>query len=133
VVVRPSSKATFPSSVTVHRANYDDRAALTAAFQGQDAIISAVGTFDAAIQRTAIDAAATVPSVRRFIPSEYGGDTSQPGAVSFARFPQAKREIVEYLDSKEGITWTAICTGSFFNWVCLPAHSATTDADTNNN
>lgn len=32
VVLRPSSSATFPASVTVHRANYDDLAALTTTF-----------------------------------------------------------------------------------------------------
>ncbi|PKX89656.1 NmrA-like family protein [Aspergillus novofumigatus IBT 16806] len=81
VVLRPSSSATFSASVTIHHTNYNNLAALTTAFQGQHAIISAIGTFNAAIQRTAINTAATMPSVRQFIPSKYRGDTSQLGGA----------------------------------------------------
>jgi uncharacterized protein YbjT (DUF2867 family) len=119
VLVRPSSTATFPPTVTVHRADYDDYDALVSAFRHQDAVISAVGTFNASIQRTAVDAAVAA-KVKRFLPSEYGGDTARPEFVSFADFPVEKRKIVTHLQSKEGLglSWTAICTGSFFNWVC---------------
>lgn len=117
-LVRPSTNATFPGNVTVQRADYTDFNALVAAFKGQDAVISTMGTFSAHLQQTAIDAAA-VANVKRFIPSEYGGDTSHTDNVSFAPFPKEKRRIVEYLQSKEteGLTWTAICTGAFVNWV----------------
>ncbi|KAJ5883930.1 uncharacterized protein N7473_010816 [Penicillium subrubescens] len=117
-LVRPSTNATFVGNVTVQKADYTDFNALVAAFKGQDAVISTMGTFSAHLQQTAIDAAA-VANVKRFIPSEYGGDTSHTDNVSFAPFPKEKRRIVEYLQSKEaeGLTWTAICTGAFVNWL----------------
>ncbi|KAL1866620.1 hypothetical protein Plec18167_008950 [Paecilomyces lecythidis] len=117
-IIRPSSNAVFDPKVTVHRANYDDFSALVTAFSGQDAVVSTVATFSADIQTTAIKAAAAA-KVKRFIPSEYGGDTSRPEKVDFAVFPTKKRRIVQQLQALEGegLTWTAICTGAFIDWL----------------
>lgn len=46
-LVRPSTNATVPGDVTVQRADYTDFNALVAAFKGQDAVISTIGTFSA--------------------------------------------------------------------------------------
>lgn len=90
------------------------------AFQGQDAVVSALGTFNVPAQKTAIDAA-VASKVKRFIPSEYGGNTAiaaDPG-LEFLSFAKDKVDIVNHLKSKEseGLSWTAICTGIFFDWV----------------
>ncbi|KAK9311595.1 isoflavone reductase [Lipomyces starkeyi] len=117
-LTRPSSKAIFPPNIAVHKADYSSFSSLVAAFQGQDAVISAIATFSVAEQKTAVDAAVAA-NVKRFIPSEFGGDTSLPGVVDFATFAIEKQKIVTYLKSKqtEGLSWTAICTGAFFHWV----------------
>ena len=117
-LVRASSKAQFPPKIPVHRVDYDDLQALTAAFQGQDAVVSTITTAHVDAQRVAVDAAVAA-KVQRFIPSEYGGDSSDPDRVEVGIFQSAKRRVVEHLESKEldGLTWTAICTGSWLHWV----------------
>ncbi|RAK99957.1 aromatic alcohol reductase [Aspergillus ibericus CBS 121593] len=116
-LVRSSSKATFPPETPVHRVDYDDLQALTAAFQGQDAVVSTITTAHVDAQRVAVDAAVAA-KVQRFIPSEYGGDSSDPDRVDVGIFQSAKRRIVEHLETKEkeGLSWTAICTGSWLHW-----------------
>jgi uncharacterized protein YbjT (DUF2867 family) len=115
---RPSSTATFPSEVKVLKADYNDLPSLTTALQHQDAVVSAVGTWSVADQKTVIEAAVAA-KVKRFIPSEYGGNSSLSGTKEFAPFAIDKQNIVEQLKSKEGdgLSWTAICTGAFFSWV----------------
>ncbi|KAK9321577.1 isoflavone reductase [Lipomyces orientalis] len=117
-LTRVSSTATFPPDITVTKADYNSFSSLVAAFQGQDAIVSAIATFSVAEQKTAIDAAVAA-NVKRFIPSEFGGDTSLPGTEEFAPFAIEKQKMVKYLKTKEteGLSWTAICCGAFFHWV----------------
>jgi hypothetical protein len=121
-VTRPASTATFPTGVIVHRAEYNDFSALEKAFSGQDAVVSTIATFSVAEQKIAIDAA-VASNVKRFLPSEYGGDTSLAGAGEFAPFATAKLDIVAYLKVQEenGLSWTAICTGLFISWVSTEA------------
>jgi uncharacterized protein YbjT (DUF2867 family) len=102
----------------MHRSEYDDFDTLVAIFRGQDAVVSTTGTFAAKYQLTAINAAAAA-GVRRFLPSEYGGNTSLVGVTSYPPFAAEKKAIVDHLRTKEsqGLTWTALCVGSFFSWV----------------
>ncbi|KAH8812110.1 NmrA-like family protein [Xylogone sp. PMI_703] len=99
VVTRPSSSVSFPPDVTVHK-------------------ILLIAAIDVAIQKKVIDAAVTA-GVRRFLPSEYGGDTSLPEIEKFTAFAGGKKEVLAYLKSKEvnGLAWTAIYTGPFFDWL----------------
>jgi uncharacterized protein YbjT (DUF2867 family) len=122
-ITRPTNSLTFGEGVTVHRLNYSDFDGLVAAFTGQDAVISTIGTFGASEQMTAVDAAAAA-GVQRFLPSEYGGNTSLQGVLHYPPFAAEKRKVVERLQSKEaqGLSWTALCTGIFFSWVCAILH-----------
>ncbi|KAF4545189.1 NmrA-like family protein [Lasiodiplodia theobromae] len=89
---------------------------LKAAFTGKDAVISLLGhhAFDA--QKTVIEAAIAA-GVKRFIPSEFGVDTSNPEVVSQVPFVVGKKQVVDYLRSREdAISWTAVLTGIFFDW-----------------
>ena len=93
---------------------------------GQDAVVSAVGPLGTEIQKTVVDAAIAA-GVRRFVPSEYGYDTSNwPGGmigeIAFAMKP--KKEVLEYLVQKTGeegcrLTWTGVGSGAFLDWVCF--------------
>lgn len=68
------------------------------------------------LQKSFIDAAIQA-GVKRFVPSEFGGDTSnEKGAGLLPAFFRPKEEVVEYLKGKEGVlSWTAFVTGPFFD------------------
>lgn len=118
-VTRPSNSISYGPGVTMHRSEYDDFDALVAIFRGKDAVISTTGTFAANYQLTAVNAAAAA-GVRRFLPSEYGGNTSLVGVTNYPPFAAEKKATVDHLRTKEpqGLTWTALCVGIFFSWVC---------------
>ena len=107
IYTRSQSKKQPPDSVTVYRGDYDE-SSLLRAFEGQDAIVSAISTFSTAQQKQIIDVAIRA-GIRRYLPSEFGMDTGNPdlekllpGAVTF------KQDIVKYLKTKEHtLSWSA--------------------------
>ncbi|KFY93550.1 hypothetical protein V500_03663 [Pseudogymnoascus sp. VKM F-4518 (FW-2643)] len=116
VLTRSSSSATFPSTVTVHRTDYS-APSLLEAFKNQDVVVSTIATFSTHQQVSIIDAAISA-GVKRFIPSEYGVDTSLPHIADLLPPALPKQHTIEYLRSKEtsGLSWTAIIVGAFFDW-----------------
>lgn len=88
-------------------------------FRGQDAVVSSIPRTSVTVQIMIIDAAIAA-GVKRFLPSEYGGDSSLPGIEKKLSFTAGKQQIGEYLMSKEteGLTWTRVFTGPFLDWVC---------------
>ncbi|KAF2994336.1 hypothetical protein E8E14_003195 [Neopestalotiopsis sp. 37M] len=121
-VTREESKATFPANVAVRRADLSSVESLTAAFAGQDAIVSAASTVFAVIpgaQNPMIDAAVAA-GVKRFIPSEYGLNTRKLQGEILGDWLQAKTSAVDYLiekaQSNPSFTWTGIGTSLFFDW-----------------
>lgn len=80
--------------------------------------MSTIGTFGASEQLTAIEAAIAA-GVYRFLPSEYGGNTSLEGVINYPPFALDKKRVIDRLHEAEanGLTWTALCTGIFFSWV----------------
>jgi len=117
ILARHSSKSTFPSHLKVHRIGDDyPEAELLEAFQGQDAVISTIATVGARYQKTIIDMAIKA-GVKRFVPSDFGSDTTNKNAIALIpQYFKGKMETVEYLKGKEkeGLTWTSFVTGSFF-------------------
>jgi hypothetical protein len=73
-VIRETSKATFPSGVQVAKSDFSLKS-LTEIFQGKDAVVSMLPITALADQGVAIEAAIAA-GVKRFIPSEYGFDSS---------------------------------------------------------
>lgn len=57
---------------------------------------------------------------KRFLPSDYGGDTTLIDIEKRISFTAGKKEFGEYLVGKEsqGLNGTRIFTGPFFDWVC---------------
>ncbi|UKZ91752.1 uncharacterized protein TrAFT101_006723 [Trichoderma asperellum] len=84
----------------MHRSEYDGFDALVSIFRGQDAVVSTTRTFASKYQLTAINAAAAA-GVRRFLPSEYGGNTSLVGVTNYPPFAAEKKAIVDHLRTKE--------------------------------
>ncbi|KAM0188017.1 hypothetical protein ACHAPI_010794 [Fusarium lateritium] len=100
------SDYTFPSLVSV--------------FTGQDAVISTLSTANIAEQKTVIDAV-TAAKVQRFMPSEFGSDTSVEGLETMAPFLKGKQNVMDYVKTKEaeGLTWTALYTGPWVDWLLI--------------
>lgn len=115
---RSTSRTSFSDAVRVSHADYSDFDELVKIFVNQDVVVSAVAPFGIADQKIAIDAAVKA-GVKRFIPSEYGLDTSLPDIAKVAPFAIKKQGIAKYLQTKEreGLTWTSICSSAFFPWV----------------
>ncbi|TVY35112.1 Bifunctional pinoresinol-lariciresinol reductase [Lachnellula occidentalis] len=118
VVKRPSSKASFPASVKVVSADTTSVESVTAAFEGQDAVVSTVGTEGLQGQQVLIDAAIAA-GVKRFLPSEFGTDIANPkvGALPVFGYKIATQKYLqEALAAKPGMTYTYVSNGAFLDW-----------------
>ena len=125
VLTRKSSKSQFPSDVRVVSVSDDyPLAELREAFHGQDAVVSTIGELGTKAQHSIVDAAVQA-KVKRLIPAEFGGDTRDPVVKELApSIWETKYELMEHIQSKEkeGLTWTAIVTGIFFDWAFQKTH-----------
>ena len=118
VVKRPSSSATYPDLVTVRSADLSSVGSVTAAFQGQDAVVSTVGTAGLAGQGILIEAAVAA-DVKRFLPSDFGGDIANPktGVMPVFKFKTDTHKAVrEAAAAKPDFTYTLVCNGAFLDW-----------------
>ncbi|KAF5009963.1 hypothetical protein FDECE_3870 [Fusarium decemcellulare] len=120
--ISSSSTDTTFMGVSMVKSDYTFES-LVSAFTGQDAVISTLPTANIAGQKTIIDAAAAA-KVKRFLPSEFGSDTSVDGLEKMAPFLKGKQEVMEYVRTKEaeGLTWTALFTGPWIDWMLLEGH-----------
>ena len=121
-VSRPESSAKFPSDITILKVNFDSVDELTAAFEGQDAVVSVVGTPGLGGQHKLVDAALAA-GVKRFLPSEYGGQTDAPGVkgTGFGTMVGGKIATIDYVKDKAksnpGFTWTGVAIGLALDFV----------------
>ncbi|KAI9824650.1 MAG: hypothetical protein M1826_007289 [Phylliscum demangeonii] len=113
VVSRKESDAAFDASQKVIKIDYT-LDSLAQAFEGQDAVVSTIGAGD---QKLLVDAAVKA-GVKRFIPSEFGSNTTNKQGQEMCPLYKPKVEVVEYLQSKSkehpDFTWTAIMCGAFY-------------------
>ncbi|KAM0450018.1 hypothetical protein ACHAPV_008650 [Trichoderma viride] len=118
VLRRGSSSATYPSAFKVVDVDYDSLDSLTAAFAGQDAVVSAINPITPIdTQKRFIDAAIAA-GVKRFLPSEYGCDLDNELAQKLPVFA-AKIAIQKYLKEKaesSPLTYTFAYSGAFLDW-----------------
>jgi uncharacterized protein YbjT (DUF2867 family) len=118
VLVRSTSKTTFPSTVKTVVVDYNDVASLTEAFKGQDAVVSTVGAPGLQGQTIAIDAAIAA-GVKRFLPSEFGSDTGNPKAKQLPIFGY-KVNVNNYVEEKAAanpdFSYTLVRNGAFLDW-----------------
>ena len=105
----------FPPTVTVIRTDYTPQS-LIKVFAGIDAVVSCIATFSTHEQKAIIESAIAA-GVKRFIPSEYGVDTSHPNILTHLPPAADKVNTVAHLRSREstGLSWTAIIVGAFFD------------------
>ncbi|KAJ5970637.1 uncharacterized protein N7479_000555 [Penicillium vulpinum] len=116
VISRKESNANFPPSVTALKTDYSDKD-LEALFKGKDVVISAVGASAFGEQKKFVDAAIRA-GVKRFIPSEFSANSQNDAVLQLLPLFEQKKELVEYLKSKEtdGLTWTGIAASGLFDW-----------------
>ncbi|KAJ4129213.1 hypothetical protein NW768_007748 [Fusarium equiseti] len=121
VLSRVSSSTTDLTfhGATIAKSDYTF-SSLVQVFTGQDAVISTLSTANIAEQKTVINAAAAA-KVKRFMPSEFGSDTSVEGLEDMAPFLKGKQDVMDYVKSKEaeGLTWTALFTGPWIDWMLI--------------
>ncbi|KAI1764664.1 NAD(P)-binding protein [Hypoxylon sp. FL1150] len=116
---RSNSSSKFPANVTVKRVDYQSVPSLTAALEGQDAVVSTIATVAIGGQIPLVDAAIAA-KVRRFIPSEFGINTRIVDGTAIGKILQGKIKTLDYLISKSEenpwFTWTGVSSGAFFDW-----------------
>jgi uncharacterized protein YbjT (DUF2867 family) len=118
VLARESSRSTFPPNVAVTRIHDDfPHTALVKALQGQDVLISAVGPEAKDAEYRLVEAAIEA-GVRRFFPTEYGLDNSDPKNAAVSPIFGIKYDMQQHLKAKEkeGLTWTSVGTGMWIDW-----------------
>jgi hypothetical protein len=117
-LTRTTSTSTFPAEVNVVKSDYttDD---LARAFRGQDAVVSTIATFSTQEQISIIDAMIAA-GVKRFVPSEFGVDTSDPRVVELLPPTKGKVDTIAYLKTKQDkLSWTGLIVGGYFDWAML--------------
>ncbi len=94
-----------------------DESSLRQALQGQDVLVSALGKGALAIQGRLIDAAVAA-GVRRIIPSEFGGNLTNPKTRQFPTYrPKVLvEEQLERYRQQHGISYTLIYTNCLLDW-----------------
>lgn len=118
VVKRPSSSASFPDLVAVRTADLSSVDSVTAAFEGQDAVVSTVGTAGLPGQGVLVEAAAAA-NVKRFLPSDFGSDIANPktGLLPVFKFKTATHKALrEAAAAKPDFTYTLVCNNAFLDW-----------------
>lgn len=119
VLTRQGSTHKYPKSAKVATVDYNSVESLTNALQGQDAVVSALGTAALGEVQLRLVEAAVKAGVRRFLPSEFGSNGANAKTQGLAVFG-AKRATREALarEAAQGktMTYTAVYNGPFFDW-----------------
>ncbi|KAL0941962.1 NAD(P)-binding protein [Colletotrichum truncatum] len=117
-ILRPASKSII-QGVTIKRAEYTDKEALTLALEGQDAIVEAFNPA-AAIHQKQILQAVLAAGVKHIITPDFSGNTFHPRAEDVLIFNpkiKAQRELEKVVADSDGkLSWTAIVTGPWYDW-----------------
>lgn len=119
VLTRQGNDKTFDSRAHVAQVDYESIDSLKAALSGQDAVVSTlnVGAVPKSTHLRLIDASVAT-GVKRFIPSEYGCDTSNPLVSKLPVFGD-KISVQEHLKNvaqRSGLSYSLLITGPFLDW-----------------
>ncbi|KAJ5189223.1 hypothetical protein N7491_005550 [Penicillium cf. griseofulvum] len=119
VLTRQGNNKTFDSRAHVAEVDYESLDSLKAALSGQDVVVNAlnVAGVPESIHLRLVDAAVAT-GVKRFIPSEYGCDTTNPLVAKLPAFG-IKVSVQEYLKNvaqNSGLSYSLLITGPFLDW-----------------
>jgi uncharacterized protein YbjT (DUF2867 family) len=119
VLTREDSTSNFPNGVKVVKVDYASEENLTAALQGQDALISTLATEVISSQDILIKAAIAA-RVYRIIPSEFGSDTfleaNKKLPVYFQKLAIQKLLEDGVKDTNGEVTYTFVLNSIFLDW-----------------
>ncbi|KAJ5616776.1 hypothetical protein N7537_001890 [Penicillium hordei] len=119
ILTRQGSDKTFDSRAHVAQVDYESLDSLKAALTGQDAVVSTlnVGAVPKPIHLRLIDAAVAT-GVKRFIPSEYGCDTTNPHTAKLPVFGDkiGVQEHLKNVAQQSGLSYSLLITGPFLDW-----------------
>lgn len=119
-VLSRSTSAQLDSRAKVVAVDYNSLDSLISALGGQDALVNTlgVGVVPREVHLRLVEAAHAA-GVERFIPSEYGCDTSHPLTSQLPVFGDkiaVIQRLKEVAEKDNAFTYTAIITGPFFDW-----------------
>jgi len=117
VLTRASSNHAFPPQVKVIKVDFESLDSLSAALEGQQALVSTLASLAVPSQRMLIDAAVKV-GVKRIIPSEFGCNLHNAKTRTLPVYA-SKVAIEEYLDElavKGLVSYTLVFNGPFLDW-----------------
>ncbi len=127
VFSRQDSPANVHESVAVITTDYSP-ASLEKNLKGQDAVVCAIGPGPGVASQMEIIDAAVKAGVKRFIPSEFGGNTQTETSPDFVRLNGVKVQVIDHLKevatANPGFSWTGLSTGVLFDLVHGPGQSA---------
>jgi uncharacterized protein YbjT (DUF2867 family) len=126
VFSRQDSPANVHESVAVITTDYSPHRSRKP--QGQDAVVCAIGPGPGVASQMEIIDAAVKAGVKRFIPSEFGGNTQTETSPDFVRLNGVKVQVIDHLKevatANPGFSWTGLSTGVLFDLVHGPGQSA---------
>lgn len=114
---RQGSTSTLPSDVEIVDVDFESVDSLKAALTGQDALISATGSFSIESQKTLVEAAVAA-GIKRYIPSEFGSDLDIPQTRALPVYGH-KVEIQDAIiaaSKTSDFTYTLIYNSAFLDW-----------------
>ncbi|KAJ6038231.1 hypothetical protein N7460_008002 [Penicillium canescens] len=119
VLTRQDSDKTFDARAQVAKVDYESLDSLKNALAGQDVVVSTLGV--GAVPRDThlrlVDAAVAA-GVKRYIPSEYGCDTTNPQTAKLPVYGDkvAIQEHLKKATKKSGLSYSLLITGPFLDW-----------------
>ena len=123
VLTRQSSKSVFPPGIKVITVpDSYPMPDLVSAFTGQDAVVSTITTESSSVQKHFVDAAEQA-GVKRYVPAEFGSDTYDGKLSKLVPAIYGEKVVqMKYLQAaceRSGgrMSWTAMATGAFFDWI----------------
>ena len=106
--------------VTIVEVNYSDSNALRRALRHQDAVVSCLGDVPAAVQaQESLLKASLAAGVKRFVPSEFGSDTTNRHVISYPFFKakvEHQRRLRQAARTHGDFSYTLLITGPFLDW-----------------
>ncbi|RMZ88288.1 hypothetical protein DV736_g4473, partial [Chaetothyriales sp. CBS 134916] len=129
-----TSKIPNSANITIKEVDFSSVDSLTAALEDVKVVVSALASESIGAQSPLIDASIAA-GVSRFLPSEFGSDTTNPKSAQLPVF-KYKVETQRYLEAKAkenpSFSYTLVLNGAFLDWglragffINLAKHSVT--------
>ncbi|KAE8147076.1 putative isoflavone reductase [Aspergillus avenaceus] len=117
IFTRQNSNKTFDSRAKVAAVNYDSVDALKAALSGQEVVVDTLAPLDLGLHLRLIDASVAA-GVTRFIPSEFGADTTNALAAKLPVYGNkvAVQEHLKRVSAESDLSYTLVLTGAFLEF-----------------